>query len=341
MEPKVTIVCITYNQEKYIKDAIESFLMQKTNFPFEVIISDDCSTDNTVGIIKEYAQKYPNLIKPIFRDKNLGVMKNFIDTLSQVKSKYAIVNEGDDYFSDENKLQIQYDFLEKNPQYSACFHPVKIIYENSTATEIFPEKKLMESQKEISFTQLLQCNYIQTNSIMYRWRFGEENIKDFISADILPGDWYVHLLHAQCSNIAYLDKVMSVYRKHNEGIWWGSNHNPEVLHLKHGAKEIYFFYKVYKDLTTCDENYLNNVFLPSVKNLVKILYKYKKFDILKSIETNEPEIFDLLGNEMLQVEQTEQRKLKKYRKLFNIFLLCSIVEFIIIVLVLLVLYVLL
>ena len=134
MEPKVTIVCITYNQEKYIKDAIESFLQQKTSFPFEVIISDDCSTDNTAGIIKEYAQKYPNLIKPIFREENLGVMKNFIDTLSQVKTKYAIVNEGDDYFSDENKLQIQYDFLEKNPQYSACFHPVKIIYENNGMT---------------------------------------------------------------------------------------------------------------------------------------------------------------------------------------------------------------
>lgn len=339
MEPKVTIVCITYNQEKYIKDAIESFLQQKTSFPFEVIISDDCSTDNTAGIIKEYAQKYPNLIKPIFREENLGVMKNFIDTLSQVKTKYAIVNEGDDYFSDENKLQIQYDFLEKNPQYSACFHPVKIIYENSTATEIFPEKKLMKSQKEISFAQLLQRNYVQTNSIMYRWRFGEENIKDFISPDILPGDWYVHLLHAQCGNIAYLDKVMSVYRRHSSGYWWASSESLEKLHLEHGVNELSFFYKVYKDLTLFDETYLNKVFIPIAQDIVDILYNYKKFDMLKLIEENSPQVFDLLSKKVLDyTSQTTRRKLKKYRKLFNIFLLCSIVEFIIIVLVLLVLY---
>ena len=87
MKAKVSIITITYNQEKYIKQALDSFIAQKTNFPFVVIVADDCSTDSTPKIIKEYAEKYPEIIKPIFRDKNIGSLENFRQTLSLAKSK--------------------------------------------------------------------------------------------------------------------------------------------------------------------------------------------------------------------------------------------------------------
>lgn len=327
MKPQVSIVCITYNQEKFIKEALDSFLMQKTNFPFDVIVSDDCSLDGTIDIIKEYAQKYPQIIKPVFREKNIGTMRNFISALSLAKSKYVIVNEGDDYFCDENKLQKQFDFLEAHPQYSACFHPVKVIYENSSKCEIYPKKEMMKGKKEISFSDLLRCNYVQTNSIMYRWRFISENISCFIPDDILPGDWYLHLLHAQCGNFAFLNDVMAVYRRHEMGIWWESRNNLEKLHLKHGVKEINFFYYVYKNLTNCDENYFKTVFSPSVQYIVNILYQNRKFEDLQYINNSNSKIFDLikLGTADNQNINHTLNKIKKYRNLFRCFLIISIV----------------
>ena len=106
-EYKVAIVCITYNHEKYIKQTIESFLMQKTEFKFTVIIADDCSKDSTPDIIREYAAKYPDIIKAVLRDKNIGPMNNFKSAMSYCSSEYLALCEGDDYWTDENKIKKQ------------------------------------------------------------------------------------------------------------------------------------------------------------------------------------------------------------------------------------------
>ena len=128
--PLVSVRCITYNHELYISKALDGFLMQKTTFPFEIVIHDDASTDKTADIIREYTEKFPKIIKPIFETENqyskhdgsLGRIMN-----AACKGKYIAFCEGDDYWIDENKQQIQVDFLEKHLDYTMCFHDAKII----------------------------------------------------------------------------------------------------------------------------------------------------------------------------------------------------------------------
>ena len=121
----VTIRCIAYNQERYIRDCLEGFVMQKTNFRFEAIVHDDASTDGTAAIIKEYAEKYPDIIKPILETENQyskhdGSLQRIM--AEGCKGKYVAFCEGDDYWTDPLKLQKQVDFLESHPDYSLCFH---------------------------------------------------------------------------------------------------------------------------------------------------------------------------------------------------------------------------
>lgn len=122
-KPMVSICCITYNHEPYIRDCLEGFMMQKTSFPFEVLIHDDASTDHTADIIREYEAKYPDIIKPIYQTENQyskGVSINRIFNYSRAQGKYIARCEGDDYWIDPLKLQKQFDFMEKNPDYSIC-----------------------------------------------------------------------------------------------------------------------------------------------------------------------------------------------------------------------------
>ena len=121
----VSVICTAYNHEKYIKDALEGFVMQKTNFAFEALVHDDASTDGTADIIREYAEKYPHIIKPILQTENqhskkVRILNDIL--LPKAQGKYIAFCEGDDFWTDENKLQRQIDFLENNEEYIACAH---------------------------------------------------------------------------------------------------------------------------------------------------------------------------------------------------------------------------
>lgn len=131
--PLVSISCITYNHVKYIRDAIEGFLMQKTTFPIEILIHDDASTDNTATIVREYEVKYPQLIKPIYQTENQYSKKD--GTIGRIqrgraRGKYYATCEGDDYWTDPLKLQKQVEYLEENTDCSLCFHASKSIRNN-------------------------------------------------------------------------------------------------------------------------------------------------------------------------------------------------------------------
>lgn len=119
----VSIICNVYNQEIYVRDALEGFVMQRTNFAFEVLVHDDASTDCTADIVREYEQKYPELIKPIYQKENQyskrdGTIKRL--QAARAKGKYIAFCEGDDYWTDPLKLQKQYDFMEQNSDYTLC-----------------------------------------------------------------------------------------------------------------------------------------------------------------------------------------------------------------------------
>lgn len=135
MMKRVSVILATYNQEKYIGKAIDSILSQRTNFEFEVIVGDDCSKDTTGLIVKEYGDKYPDIIEPIIRTKNLGAFRNFKDLISRSKGEYIALLEGDDYWVDEYKLQKQVDFLDANQDYAAVFGKRIIVDENNNRQE--------------------------------------------------------------------------------------------------------------------------------------------------------------------------------------------------------------
>lgn len=308
--PKLTIVSISYNQERFIQKAIDSFLMQKTNFSFEVIIADDCSTDSTAKIIADYAKKYPDIIKPILRNKNLGIESNYIDVLSRINSQYVIINEADDYFMDDKKLQKQVDFLDANPDYSICFHPVCIKWENDSRPDtIFPTKKMLDKYT-LDLSGLLKINFIQTNSCMYRWHFKSgEDFRSNFPKNILPCDYFLHLLHAKVGKIAFLSKVMSVYRRWNGGIWFESGESDSWF-IKCGVKHLRFYKEVDKSFKY--DSYVKMKDLS--KNILSIFLKNHLFRELEDFQQEFPNLYEDYINE--EINQKALKVKKKATKLY-------------------------
>lgn len=245
---KVSILSLAHNHEKYIRNALDGFVIQKTNFPFEVLIYDDASTDTTADIIQEYADKYPDIVKPLFEKENQfsrgeNVSKKY--NWPRVQGEYVAFCEGDDYWTDENKLQKQVDFLDSHPDCSLCFHPVRIVDQSNPAgEEIYPDQKLLQRAGELNFASLLKRNFIQTNSVVYRWRFHKESY-NLMPEHILPGDWFLHLLHAQVGKIGFLPEVMAVYRRNAGGVWTGANKQPQWF-CRCGVPHIKFFEEMEK-----------------------------------------------------------------------------------------------
>lgn len=229
---KVSVLTLAYRHEKFIADCIESVLAQKTSFPVEHIIVDDGSDDKTTEIIEAYAQKHPH-IHPVYLERRRN-FNNVRYLFAACHSPYAALCDGDDYYTDPLKLQTQADFLDANPDCALCFHPVQVVYEDgSKPGHIYPPlEQLPRGIKPFYYlSDLLKCNLIQTNSVMYRWRF-KDGLPAWFRPDCCPGDWYWHLLHAELGKIGFINRVMSVYRRHQEGIYYLS----EVDRLKHRAR---------------------------------------------------------------------------------------------------------
>lgn len=204
----LSICCITYNHEKYIREALQGFVNQKTNFNFEIIISNDCSTDNTQEVIDEYKTKYPELIRDISPKENLGALKNYYYALSHCKGKYIAYCEGDDYWCDDNKLQLQVDFLEKNPDYGLVYTKEKQYLQSK-------KKFLISGGYQISFHDLLtKANPIGALSTCYRRDLYEKYMQTVHpeTKNWLMGDYPLWIYIAYNSNIKCLETEMVVYR---------------------------------------------------------------------------------------------------------------------------------
>ena len=215
--PLVSVSCITYNHNKYIRECLDGFLMQKTTFPIEVIIHDDCSTDGTKEIIEEYAAKYPNIIFPMFQKENQyskGIKPNWEFNFPRCRGKYIAMCEGDDYWTDPYKLQKQVDFLEANEDFSICFHRMKIINGIRISLSNYNPKY----QKEVSDIKHLARvgNFLHTASVVFRKP--KESFPDWLH-DLPIGDYPLYLFNAQFGKIKFIKEVMGVYRIHEGGIW--------------------------------------------------------------------------------------------------------------------------
>ena len=207
----VTIRCITYNHEPYIRQCLEGFIMQKTNFRFEAIVHDDASTDETANIIREYAEKYPDIIKPIFETENQyskldGSIQRIMS--EHIHGKYVAMCEGDDYWIDPLKLQKQVDFLESNPKYSMCAHNAFVFYQQKNDVCLFNKTSY---SGELSVHDAIHAWKIPTASILVL----SEIAKEYPSwlAVIYSGD-YSLILRTLLKGKIYLNSDITVSYTH-------------------------------------------------------------------------------------------------------------------------------
>lgn len=220
-EVLVSIRCLVYNHEPYLRQCLDGFVMQKTNFAFEAIVHDDASTDKSADIIKEYVEKYPDIIKPIFETENQyskrdGSIRRIMNDATSKTTKYIAFCEGDDYWTDPLKLQKQFDFMEANPDYSLCFHPAYVKFENG-----IQERTLFGEWKETDYNGLdiIRQWTIPTASVFFRAKFYNKkyfeiaNDRRFIYGDIVLFEYMSTKGRIKCIN-----EVMSVYRRNAGGV---------------------------------------------------------------------------------------------------------------------------
>ncbi len=238
----LSVLTPTCNHKDFIARNIESIAAQQLTVPFIHIIADDNSTDGTQEIILEYARKYPHIV-PLFKNSaTADAADNYYNLFSHARTPFVAICDGDDYVTSPLKLQKQLDFLMANPSYSMCFHPVQVTYENNTkAQRVYPSQEQLPRgiQDKYYLADLLKSNFIQTNSVMYRWRF-KDGLPPWFTTRLAPGDWYWHLLHAELGHIGFMNEVMAVYHRHTNAYYFSAeNTHSSVAHrLKHGLAEL-------------------------------------------------------------------------------------------------------
>ena len=214
----VSIICNTYNHEKYICRALESFLMQKTNFDFEVLVHDDASTDGTAQIIREYEKKYPDIIFPIYQHENQyskDVKINHTFQYPRVRGKYIAMCEGDDYWIDSQKLQKQYDAMEKCPEVDICAHGAILLRDDKEVGCVVPSKQ------KVVFSTAEVINggggFVATGSLFYRASLEHEKCPAF--REKISFDYTMQIHGALRGGMLFLPDKMSVYRLATESSW--------------------------------------------------------------------------------------------------------------------------
>jgi len=211
---KLSVLMITYNHERFIAQALDSVLMQQVNFPFEIVIGEDFSTDGTRLVVADYASRYPEIIKPLFREGNLGPTENFMQTFRACQGEYIALLEGDDYWTEPDKLQKQVDFLEAHPELAICFHNAYKLHEG---TEQLTPMICDEAVKPVStLDDLLRENFIPTLTALFRNRLFTDFPPWFHRVKYC--DWALHVLNASHGTIGYIDAIMATYRLHDGGL---------------------------------------------------------------------------------------------------------------------------
>lgn len=319
----VSIICTAYNHEKYISYAVDGFLMQETNFKYEILINDDTSTDNTAKILKEYQKNFPNLLRVFYQKENQyskGIdVTNIL--LKEARGKYLAFCEGDDYWIDKNKLQKQVDFLQQNKSYSAVVHNTITVNEfNKVFIEeqhCFPLCGNYTIKRAAALPDHL-LGQLGTIVCVNYWRLlinknGEEFIK-FYNQELPTGagDTKLTLLLNQIGDMYHMQDIMSCYRR----TYFGSSYNAKVHNVD--------LSKAYYDSITILDKIMQNIFKkkPNVTGIVlaqNILVGDYLIKFLSSLKINDLKIFVRLfcyhKNKVSFIFQFSNRVLKK---LFNL-----------------------
>lgn len=216
----VTVHCIVYNHEKYLRDALDGFIMQKTNFKFEVLVHDDASTDSSPDIIREYELKYPDIIKPIYQKENLysrGISRTYKYMVPNTRGKYVAFCEGDDYWTDPYKLQKQYDYMEQHPECSLVAHDAMVLNCDTGTTERFTRHDFSKPENcDFSSDNILDLPFT-TAAMFYKKDFYIRN-EEFLKT-IRCWDYVLKVLLATEGTVHVIPECMSVYRRRAANSW--------------------------------------------------------------------------------------------------------------------------
>lgn len=247
-EIKVSVICLAYNHEAYIRDALEGFVMQQTDFAYEVLVQDDASTDRTAQIIREYEKKYPDLIRPVYQRENqrsqrADMMEAFL--YPKVRGKYIALCEGDDYWTSPHKLQRQYDALEQHPEVDICAHASWILYADGKKeiSICAAEDALLRTEQVIAGGG----SYVNTNTLMYRAALNR----------CIPGfrkkfdyDYTLQIHGSLRAGMYYLREPMSVYRACTADSWSDRVSRNVQAKIKHHREMLKML-----DCFNCDTNH--------------------------------------------------------------------------------------
>lgn len=239
----VTICCITYKHEDYIRSALDGFLKQKTSFKYKVFVGEDCGPDGTADIVREYAEKYPDIIVPFIREKNMGAQANLIDLCNHANSPYIAFCEGDDYWVDEYKLQKQYDLMQKNPDWRACYSRAQIsapedwflrswFKADNNGRLIFPdcEPTYKLNTKPVSAENCIWVFPAHTATVFYRWNY-DVKIPDWFYTGII-GDHPIFLMQLGNGKAGFLPDVTAVYRRSNVGVFMSNDMDEHFIRTR-------------------------------------------------------------------------------------------------------------
>lgn len=263
--PLISVLMLTYNHAPYIEQAIQSVLAQQTEYPFELIICDDASTDGAQDIAARYAEEDAR-VKLSFQPVNTRFGKNFVDGCEKIRGKYVAFCEGDDYWTDTGKLQKQVAFLEAHPDFSVCAHRVQMlhgdtqprpsgfIYKDCSADE------LRIKNGEFYADEAIANYYFQTGSLVLRWRFSSGLPHWFRQRMMF--DHFMLMLHAVEGKIKYFDEVMSVWRRHGSGFTWLQTQDKGLFFQKEGTDWI--------EMYTYMDNFFSNRFTYQIRERINL-----------------------------------------------------------------------
>lgn len=286
---RVSVIVLTYNHEKYLNECLDSIILQKTNFKYEVLVGNDNSPDETEKILNEYESKYPDIFKVYNRKVNLGATKNFLDLLKKVRGEYVILLEGDDYWTNDNKISMLVEFLDNNKEYIGVFHKVNEVDEAGHIMSTYPKPTMQKYVNEInSIEQFLKLSYkdkkgqvIHIQSIMYRniyLKGIDDRTQKYFTSGKMIADIHTKLLILSMGKLKYLDENMGDYRRvKKEGGTSFSSQSKEFLFEETitiwNAINKYYEYKYNKLITKI----IDSIYIDKISYYLYIK-KYNKID---------------------------------------------------------------
>jgi glycosyltransferase involved in cell wall biosynthesis len=219
MAPKVSVLVLTYNHERYIEQALQSALMQRTAFDYEIVVGENASADGTAAVVRRIEAERPERVRATLRAAGVGMQRNFVETYAACRGEYVAWLDGDDYWTAADKLQRQADFLDAHPECSLCFHNARSRHEDGAE----PDGLACEvpgGRERFGAEDLVERNFVPTCGIVARrglaefpgWFFG-----------VVAFDWVFNLQHARRGWLGYLPEALGVYRRHAGGVWSGAD----------------------------------------------------------------------------------------------------------------------